>query len=144
MPVYAILQALEDETGCMFFVREYGIVATTKNGAPLGAMTVEEFLRHKPADESRAKFGALMEGVINSIDAGGLFTISIGSDVGLGKGQTLELYWKPHKPPIEDARPFGTVRIVEVEPHQAVVQPVGRLSHNPQPGDRIIGSIQKK
>jgi hypothetical protein len=144
MPLSAILQALEDETGCMFFVREYGIVATTKNGAPLGAMTVEEFLRHKPADESRAKFGALMEGVVNSIDAGGLFTISIGSEVGLAKGQTLELHWKPHKPPIEDARPFGTVRIVEVEAHQAVVQPVGRLSHNPQPGDRIIGSIQKK
>jgi len=242
LPVSAILQALEDETGCRFFVREYGIVATTKNGAPLGAITVEEFLRQKPSDDSRRRSGegknppaedveglvksvdvsGLMtisigsdaglakghtlelfrlnpsspsqskylgtvriletqasqsvaqpvgglsgppqrgdrvasrlwggknppaenvQGLVKSIDAGGSFTISIGSDAGLAKGQTLELYWQPHKPPIEDARPFGTVRIVEVEAHQAVVQPVGRLSHNPQQGDRFIGRIQKK
>jgi hypothetical protein len=49
----------------------------------------------------------------------------------------------PHKPPINDARPFGTVRIVEVEAHQSVAEPVGILAHNPQRGDRIIGRIQK-
>ncbi len=150
LPVSAILQALEDETGCMFFVREYGIVATTKNGAPQGAITVEEFLRHKPMDEAASKPtggkrppAESVEGVVKSVDAGGLFTISIGSDAGLAKGQTLELYWMPHKPPINDARSLGTVRVVEVEAHQAVVQPVGRLAHNPQTGDRIIVSIRK-
>jgi len=151
IPVSAVLQALEDEMGCLFFVREYGIVATTKNGAPHGAMTVEEFLHHKPTDEARPKVGdgnnplaGNLEGVVKSVDAGGLFTISIGSDAGLAKGQTLELYWMPHRPPINDARSLGTVRIVEVEAHQAVAQPVGRLAHTPQPGDRITGRIQKK
>lgn len=153
LPVSAILQALADESGYSFFVREYGILVTLPHEAPPGAMKVEEFLRQKPADESRHASSSgknppaeSVEAVIKSVgkDADGLLTISIGSDAGLAKGQTLELYWMPHKAPINDARSFGTVRIVEVDAHQAVAQPVGGLKRKPQPGDRIIAQIQKK
>jgi hypothetical protein len=151
LPVSAILQALADESGCFFFVRDYGILAIKKDNAPPGAMTVEEFLRHKPADESRRPSGdgknppaESVEGVVKSVDASGLMTISIGSDAGLAQGQTLELFWMPHKPPINDARSLGTVSIVEAEAHQSVARPLGRLAHTPQPGDRIIGNIKKK
>lgn len=97
-----------------------------------------------PFDAGKKAPAESVEGLVKTVDDKGLITISIGSDAGLTGGQTLELHWMPHKPPINDAHPFGTVRIVEVEAHQAVVQPVGRLAHNPQPGDRIIGSVQKK
>jgi hypothetical protein len=45
LPVSAMLQALADETGCHFFVREYGIVAVSGNNQPRGAISVQEFLR---------------------------------------------------------------------------------------------------
>jgi hypothetical protein len=45
LPVSAILQALADETGCYFFVRDYGIVAVSRNNQPHGAISVQEFLR---------------------------------------------------------------------------------------------------
>jgi hypothetical protein len=55
LPASAILQALSDETGCVFLVRDYGILVVVNNpkNVPPGAMTVEEFLRQKPAEEPR-------------------------------------------------------------------------------------------
>ncbi|MHB1425599.1 MAG: RNA polymerase sigma factor [Gemmataceae bacterium] len=55
LPVSAILQALSDEGYCSFYVREYGILAARRDDAmaPPGALTVEEFLRQKPAEEPR-------------------------------------------------------------------------------------------
>jgi hypothetical protein len=151
LPVSAVLQALEDDFNFRFIIRDYGILVPDPQSPPPGALTLQEFLRQKPADEPRRPSSGgknppveSVEGVIKSIDKGGLLLISIGSDAGLAKGQTLELFWMPHKPPINDARSFGTVRIVEVETHQAVAQPVGGLSRKPQQGDRIIGQIQKK
>ncbi len=49
LPVSALLQALADETGCTFVVRDYGILAIAAKNAPPGAMTVQEFLQQKPA-----------------------------------------------------------------------------------------------
>jgi hypothetical protein len=39
------LQALTDETGCHFFVRDYGIVAVSGNNQPHGAISLQDFLR---------------------------------------------------------------------------------------------------
>jgi hypothetical protein len=61
LPVSAILQALSDETGCIFLVREYGILATMENVAPQGAEKVQDFLRQKPADEPRGNVGLLKD-----------------------------------------------------------------------------------
>ncbi len=147
----AILQYIEDsEPGWRFVVREYGLLFAPEAKLPPGAVRVQEFLRKKPTEEPRQQprggsnpLAASMEGVVKSVNAGGSMTISIGSDAGLAKGQTLELYVKPHKPPIEDAHPFGIVRVVEVEAHQAVVKPVGDVARRLQPGDRITGIVKK-
>lgn len=76
-----------------------------------------------------------VEGLVKETDTSGLMTITIGSDAGLAKGQTLELFR------LNPAKYLGTVRIVEAEAHRAVVQPVGRLAAPPQPGDRVASRI---
>jgi hypothetical protein len=151
LPLAAVLQYIEDSVpGYRFVVREYGILFAPEAKLPPGAVRVQEFLRQKPREESRQQprggnnpSAASVEGVVKSINAGGLMTISIGSDAGLAKGQTLDLYVRPHKPPIEDAHPFGIVRVVEVEAHQAVVKPVGDVARRLQLGDRITGIVKK-
>lgn len=157
VPLSTLLQAIEDYYvpgtvlhGIRFVVRDYGLLVCHQMHLPPGAVTVQEFLRQKPREEPRQQPrggnnppAESVEGVVKSVDAGGLMTISIGSDAGLAKGQTLELYWKPHRPPIEDARGFGTVRVLEVEAHQAVVKPVGDVARRLQPGDRITGILKK-
>jgi hypothetical protein len=76
-----------------------------------------------------------VEGLVKDLDASGLMTITIGSDAGLAKNQTLELFR------LNPAKYLGTVRILEADAHQAVVQPVGRLSAPPQKGDRVASRI---
>jgi hypothetical protein len=147
LPVSAVLQALADETGCLFFVREYGIVATTREHTPQGAMTVEEFLRHKSADEPRRQSSSgknppaeNVEGVVNSIDDSGLLTISIGSDAGLAKGHTLELFRISSSAPSK-SKYLGTIRILEAKAKESVAQPIGRLASPAQAGDRVASRI---
>jgi hypothetical protein len=79
-----------------------------------------------------------VEGLVKDIDPrSNLMTLTIGSDAGLTKGHTLELFrLNPASP-----KYLGTVRIVEAEHHQAVAQPVGRLTAPPQPGDRVASRI---
>jgi hypothetical protein len=81
-----------------------------------------------------------VEGLVKNTDPSGLMTITIGSDAGLAKGHTLELFRVNTASPTQ-SRYLGTVRILEAEAHQAVVQPVGRLSATPQPGDRVASRI---
>lgn len=51
LPLSAVLQALADERGCVFFVRDYGIVATQPDHRLPGAITAEEFMREKPTEK---------------------------------------------------------------------------------------------
>ncbi|MHB1426231.1 MAG: hypothetical protein ACYC3I_23955 [Gemmataceae bacterium] len=81
-----------------------------------------------------------VEGLVKNTDPSGLMTITIGSDSGLSKGHTLELFrLNPASP--SQSRYLGTVRILEAESKQAVAQPVGRLSAQPQAGDRVASRI---
>src|SRR5579875_199982 len=84
-----------------------------------------------------------VEGLVKDTDTRGgtvLMTLSIGSDAGLAKGHTLELFrLNPAVP--SQSKYLGTVRIVEAEAHQSVAQPVGRLSTLPQRGDRVASRI---
>jgi len=59
LPVSAILQAFADDFHLLFVVRDYGILVVNLGQAkpPPGAMTVEEFLRQKPADEPPGNIG---------------------------------------------------------------------------------------
>jgi hypothetical protein len=79
-----------------------------------------------------------VEGQIKRTDANsGLVTLSIGSDAGLSKGNTMEVFRLGPTP-----RYVGRIRIVEVTNNQSVGQVVGRLSGGPiQVGDRVASQI---
>jgi hypothetical protein len=83
-----------------------------------------------------------VEGVVTEVDArSGYITISIGSDAGLSKGNTLEVYrLKP------DPRYLGTLRIIDVRSHEAVAQVVGGTGRRGQiqKGDRVASNINAR
>jgi hypothetical protein len=81
-----------------------------------------------------------VEGLVKNTDSSGLMTISIGSDAGLTKGHTLELYRVNTASPTQ-SRYLGTIRILEADAHQAVAQPLGRLTAPPRPGDIVASRI---
>lgn len=97
-----------------------------------GASTVARTGKNPPPEN--------VEGLVKTTDTSGLMTLTIGSDAGLAKGHTLELFrLNPSAP--SQSKYLGTVRIVEAEAHQSVAQPVGRLSAPPQRGDRVASRI---
>ncbi len=81
-----------------------------------------------------------VEGLIRTTDpSSNLVTLSIGSDAGLSKGHTLEVFRLSSIP--QQSKYLGTIRILEVTATQAVGQPVGRMTTPPQPGDRVASHI---
>ncbi len=81
-----------------------------------------------------------VEGVVKSTDSqSGYITVSIGSDAGLSKGDTLEVYrLKP------EASYLGTIEIIAVRADQAVAKPISRLRGTIQVGDRVSSNIVTK
>lgn len=75
-------------------------------------------------------------GRVTIADSSGYLKLSIGSDDGLVNGNTLEMYRTDPK-----ALYLGRVRIVDVRPHEAVAQPIGRLNDKPRSGDRVASRI---
>jgi hypothetical protein len=96
-----------------------------------GTATVRDNRRNPPAES--------VEGLIKATDSSGLMTISIGSDAGLTRGQTLEVFRLSSIP--SQSKYLGTIRILEATPTQAVAQPVGRMAAPPQVGDRVASRI---
>lgn len=106
-------------------------------------------LRSGGATADRARAGGKnppadnVEGLVKNTDISGgqiLMTLTIGSDAGLSRGNTLELFrLNPASP--SQSKYLGTVRILEADAHQAVAQPIGRLSSPPQAGDRVASRI---
>ena len=80
-----------------------------------------------------------VEGLVKTADAAGLLQLTIGSDSGLAKGHTLELFRLSSIP--SQSKYLGRVRILEVTPHEAVAQPLGRLADKPQAGDHVASRI---
>jgi hypothetical protein len=103
---------------------------TRANGGR-GTATVRDNRRNPPAEN--------IEGLVKSTDSSGLMTISIGSDAGLSRGQTLEVFRLSSVP--SQSKYLGTIRILEATPTQAVAQPVGRMASPPQVGDRVASRI---
>ncbi len=80
-----------------------------------------------------------IEGMVKATDASGLIKISIGSDAGLTKGHTLEVFRLSAV--ATQSKYLGTVRILDVTPNEAVAQPVKPLSDKPIAGDRVASRI---
>ncbi len=81
-----------------------------------------------------------VEGLIKAYDpASGLMTITIGTDAGVSKGNTMEVFRIASVP--SQSKYLGTIRIVEAGPNYAVGQAVGRMLATPQPGDKVASRI---
>ena len=86
-----------------------------------------------------------VQGVVKQVDAGaGLVSISIGSDAGLMRGHTLQLY-RLNPTPVY----LGQVTIIEVSPHEAIAKLVdAKAKKNVQKDDivasRIISALPQK
>jgi hypothetical protein len=143
----AAIQAFSDLVpDARFVVREYGILFTHKDLLPPDAVLLHDFWKRDTAKEKskdvasevkhppKADIVALVKAVD---DKSGLVTIDIGSDAGLAKGQTLEVYRLEPK-----AKYLGTIRIVEVGPKVAVGQPVGKLLDTLKAGDRLASQLK--
>jgi hypothetical protein len=139
--VAAVLQLVEDlQTGYRFVVRDYGLLLAREDHLPPGAPLLHEFRKDRPAAASEKNPPAEnVEGLIKQVDPkSGLVTITIGSDAGLAKGQTLEVFRLTPAP-----KYLGTIRILEVTASQAVGQPTDRAAAI-QAGDRVTSHLPKK
>jgi chromosome segregation ATPase len=81
-----------------------------------------------------------IEGLVKATDPeSGYVTISIGSDAGVNKGNTLEVYrLKP------DAAYLGTIEILAVRPNEAVGKPIVRPRGVIRVGDTVASYIVSK
>ena len=78
-----------------------------------------------------------IEGRVKNYDSRNqLLTLNVGSDQGLAKGNTLDIFRTLPEPDY-----LGTIQIMDVRPNEAVAKPLGRLSKSPQAGDRVSSNI---
>jgi hypothetical protein len=139
VPLSAALQLLEDALGgYRVVVRDYGLLIVQESKAPRGAILMTDFLKSKPETDSTNPPAGNVEGKINRVD-GNLATISIGSDAGLAKGHTLEVYRLGAKPTY-----LGRLRIIDVQPKQAVGQVLGKMKESLKVGDQVSSSLLRR
>jgi hypothetical protein len=148
VPLGAALQYLEDalEGQARFYVREYGLLLAPSRMVPPGAVPVSEFWKGGRSEEKPAPGGKNpppqdIEGVVKKAD-GGLLLISLGSDTGLRVGHTLEVYRLDPRP--QQSRYLGQVRVVEVQPTEAVCQQLSPFHGKAEVGDRVAARILGK
>jgi hypothetical protein len=77
-----------------------------------------------------------IEGHIKKVDPSGFVSITVGSDHGLKRGQTLEVYRLTPEP-----KYIGVIEIIALRPNEAVAKPVGRTVGPIQEGDRVASNI---
>lgn len=81
-----------------------------------------------------------VEGLVREVSPSGLVRITIGSDAGLVKGNTLEVYRLNTLVP-DQSKYLGRIKIIEVTATEAVGQPINRTSAPLQPGDTVSSKI---
>ena len=79
-----------------------------------------------------------IEGLVRQ-SQGNLVKITIGSDAGLLKGQTLEVFRLSSIP--DQSKYLGTIKIIDMSATEAVGEPVGRMAGPMQSGDRVASRI---
>jgi hypothetical protein len=81
-----------------------------------------------------------LEGTIKATDRqSGTVTVSIGSDAGLRKGHTLEVYRLKPNPTY-----LGTIQILDVRPTEAVAKPPTGSRAGIEVGDQVTSSIHRR
>jgi hypothetical protein len=79
-----------------------------------------------------------VQGVVKNIDKTGLVLVSIGTDAGIQKGHTLEVFRLGATP-----KYLGKIRIIETHPYEAVGQIIGKPSGTIEKDDRVASKILK-
>jgi hypothetical protein len=106
--------------------------ARIKAGAGAGTTVVAKpGDRNPPPDQ--------VEGLIKTADPGGLVKITLGSDAGLQRGHTLEVFRLNPNPTL--SKYLGRIRIIEVTATEAVGQPTARMPIQPQAGDHVASRV---
>jgi hypothetical protein len=145
VPLGAAMQALGDTLpGLSFAVREYGILVTLNRALPAGAVPLHDFWKGTAgADGDPSALAAKdaledsVRGTITAVDAAsGLVRISIGSDAGLNKGNTLEVFRVKPKPVY-----LGTITVIEVQAKEAVGKPLKSAKEPLRVGDEVAGKL---
>jgi hypothetical protein len=125
-------EQLRDQIEAMVKEMEQLRVASRGTGRPAGtAPTAGD--KNPPPEDVRGK--------VTATDAqSGYVTINIGSDAGVSKDNTLEVYRLKPEP-----KYLGTIRIVAVNPHEAVGRPTALVRRGLiQVGDEVAANILGK
>jgi hypothetical protein len=146
VPLGAIFQAYQDSVGpeLRLVVRDYGILVTDDKHVPPGALLLYDVWKggKEKKTEKVEKTTDKIEGKITSVDESSkLVKVSIGSDAGLKKGDTLEVYRLDAKEP----KYLGQLKVVEVKPTEAVAQAVSGVKDDaPKVGDNVTNRLDAK
>jgi hypothetical protein len=144
-PLGAVLQALGDLYGVEFVVRDYGIfVCPPGQAPPAGAVRLHDFWKTRPAATGRVGAGpdenpppGRIEGNVKALSDTGLLRLTVGSDAGLAKGHTLELFR------LNPTRKYlGRLRVEDVSPTESIARPAGAMREKPQVGDVVASPIR--
>jgi hypothetical protein len=75
-------------------------------------------------------------GSVKKTDPSGYVTLSVGSDAGLSKGNTLEVYRLKPEPYY-----LGMIQVLDARPNEAVARPIDRVRGVIQVGDKVSSNI---
>jgi hypothetical protein len=155
IPLGAALQAIQDTVpGLRFAVREYGILVTWEDALPPDALLVHDFWKGEEAkakakiDRAPDETGAppksnpppkQVTGKITQVTPEGLVALDVGSDAGLAKGHTLDVFRLKPKPLY-----LGMIMIVDVQNKTAVGRPVKPTKEKMQVGDQVASQIMPR
>lgn len=81
-----------------------------------------------------------IDGLVKVADKDGLVKITLGTDAGLARGHTLEVFRLNTTNP-DQSKYLGTIRIIEINATEAVGQPVGKMVAPVRPGDTVASRI---
>jgi hypothetical protein len=135
-PFGAALEMLEDTLPNVHFaVRDYGVLVTSAERLPPGAVPLYTFWKSRAAANDPD-----VAGEIKAVDQqAALVTISIGSDAGLKKGHTLFVYRLQPKP-----RYLGEVRIIEIRETESVGRPnLQSKTETIHVGDKVSSNLSE-
>jgi len=81
-----------------------------------------------------------IEGKVMETDRGGLIKVSLGTDAGLARDNTLEVFRLNRNNP-SLSKYLGTIRIIRISQTEAVGEPMGKPAGPIQPGDTVASRI---
>lgn len=146
VPLGVAIQALTDLfPHTHFVVRDYGILYTSRDALPPGAIELYDFWKSGAGkSESEAKnppASGYIQGTVSEVDAkSGLVRIhTSGGQEGLAKGHTLEVYRESPKPMY-----LGTLQIIDVASTSAVGKVVGKSREPIMKGDKVTSKLDGK